>query len=162
MDSRQAGSVAVKIPLSQGLFALIDEEDLPLVEGFDWYAARSGSSGKVYAVARVRLHRLLMNAPDGFFVDHKSGDTLDNRKENLRLATNAQNQANTGPRGGTSRFKGVSWSARRKKWLAMFLADGVTHYLGYFHDEEEAARAVDRRRLQVSGEFARLNFPPEE
>ena len=92
-------------------------------------------------------------------VDHREpSQTLDNRRANLRICSNAQNQQNTGPRKGSSPFKGVSWSARKKKWLVQFRHDGRYHFVGYFGDEEMAARAYDTAIAPLAGEFARLNF----
>lgn len=152
---------AATILLSQGLDALIDEEDLPLVSRYKWYAAKS-SHGLIYAVTRVRMHRLITDAPYGLYVDHINGNPLDNRKENLRLCTNAQNQQNTDSRGGSSRFKGVSFHRKTGKWWGHFSVLGETYNCGLWDTEEEAARAVDRRRKEVCGEFARLNFPEDE
>ncbi len=155
------GKKTALIPLSQGLSALIDQEDLELLSRYRWYAARN-SAGLFYATTRLNMHRLLLNAPLDLFVDHINGNPLDNRKENLRLCTNAENQQNTDSRGGSSRFKGVSYSTPKKAWKAHFTAHGVFYFCGYWEKEEEAARAVDRRRKEVCGEFARLNFPEEE
>jgi hypothetical protein len=91
-------------------------------------------------------------------VDHWNHLPLDNRRANLRIATNPQNQANSGSRGGSSRYKGVSWNARKELWLVHFRANGRYHYVGYFEDEFEAAKAYDAAAVQVSGEFAQTNF----
>jgi hypothetical protein len=93
-------------------------------------------------------------------VDHR-GDSLDSRRSNLRPCTDALNQQNTGPRRGTSRFKGVAWYTRHSKWRVAFNWQRKTHFVGYFADEEEAARAYDAAILPLAGEFARLNFPRE-
>ncbi len=149
------------VELTQGLSALVDEEDIELLSRYKWHAAK-GACGLIYAVTRMRMHRLVIDAPGGYFVDHINGNPLDNRKENLRLCTNAQNQQNTGSRGGSSRFKGVSFNQRLGRWMAHFSVLGQAYYCGYWDTEEEAARAVDRRRKEVCGEFARLNFPEDE
>jgi AP2 domain len=107
----------------------------------------------------VRLHRFVMGAPPRMMVDHQFGNTFDNRKQRLRVCNNPQNQANSGSRGGTSRFKGVSWNARKRRWLVAFRANGRYHFVVSFADEEEAARAFDAASKRASGEFARLNFP---
>ena len=100
-----------------------------------------------------------MGIGPGQMVDHRDGTaTLDNRRSNLRICSNAENQQNTGPRGGSSPFKGVSWSARKKKWLVQFRCQGQYHFVGYFVDEEAAARAYDQAIAPLAGEFARLNF----
>lgn len=157
----------MELKLTQGKVTLIDEEDWERVSGFGWYAIlTAGGMWRVVATLpnsdghkKVYLHRLLLNAPSNRFVDHISGDTLDNRKANLRICTNAENQQNSSGRLGASRFKGVSWFARRSRWRVAFNWKGKTHFVGYFADEEEAARAYDAAILPLAGEFARLNFP---
>jgi hypothetical protein len=113
----------------------------------------------------VALHRLLLQAPAEFHVDHRDGDPLNNRLANLRLCTHSQNQANRPAMGGASRFKGVA-TARgcRNRWRAQIQqqrADGTFRRvcLGQFESEEDAARAYDAAALLKYGEFARLNFP---
>jgi hypothetical protein len=88
------------VALSKGLTALIDNEDEKLVGSFKWYAHDSGH-GKIYAARRCHktrqftyLHRVLMNEPKGLEVDHINGDTLDNRRENLRTVTHRENLRN--------------------------------------------------------------------
>lgn len=105
------------------------------------------------------LHRAIMSAPLGVSVDHINGDTLDNRKSNLRLATSSENGANVPKREGTSsRFKGVCWDKNGHRWKAHIGYQGKRVHLGYFVDEEEAARAYDRVARTLFGEFARTNF----
>lgn len=97
-------------------------------------------------------------------VDHRDTDTLNNRPSNLREATNQQNQQNRGAyRGGTSRYCGVSWDKRRKKWRARGQdKTGVGRWLGYFADEIAAANAYDAFVREAHGEFAHLNLPAGE
>ena len=90
-------------------------------------------------------------------IDHINGDGKDNRISNLRLANGSQNQANQRKKPGlSSRFKGVSWHRNYGKWVA----SGRLH-LGYFDNEEDAARAYDRAISIIHGEFAVLNFPDD-
>lgn len=158
----------MEIELTQGKKALVDDADLWKIMPYHWYAAR-GSDGRWYAWGRprtgrrnwtrIKMHRLLLDAPKAAMVDHLNGDGLDNRRDNLRLCTNEQNQQNSGARKGSSRFKGVSWNARKRKWRVAFRALGQFYYVGYFSDETEAARAYDEAILKICPEFARLNFP---
>lgn len=147
-----------KIPVGKNSFAIVDDEDFELVSQFDWREMRSGSFEHVYAAARIRMHRLIMDAPRGMMVDHINGDTLDNRKCNLRLATNAQNQQNTKSRKGSSQFKGVSFSKRKQRWIGTFMFEGVNYYCGGFLNERDCARAVDKKRREVAGHFASKNL----
>lgn len=88
-------------------------------------------------------------------IDHKNGNGLDNRRENLRIATRSQNAANRFKRGGSSKFKGVCIAGKR--WKAGIRQDGKSYHLGTFDTEEEAALAYNASATIRFGEFARLN-----
>jgi hypothetical protein len=106
------------------------------------------------------MHREILNAPAGVFVDHKDGDGLDNRKENLRIVTSAQNQQNRRKisRKTTSKYKGVYFRRENKKYCALICCKGKRMHLGYFDNEIDAAKAYDQAAKKFFGEFARLNF----
>lgn len=154
--------MAKKVPLGNGQFAIVDDEDFDLVSRYKWHFLPSPNSKDGYAVTKMRMHRLIINAPPNMFVDHINGDPLDNRRCNLRLCTNAQNQQNTASRGGSSRHKGVSFNKKSGKWLAAFLFEGRRYYCGLWKDEDEAARAVDKKRGEVCGTFASKNLMNED
>lgn len=87
------------VPLTRGFFARIDAEDVELVSRYNWNASKAGGK-RPYACAtngwgeyesRVAMHRLVTNCPDGMVPDHINFDTLDNRKENLRICTQSDN-----------------------------------------------------------------------
>lgn len=157
-----------KIELTKGFFALVDDEDIELVANYSWRVIPTRNT--MYAKAYVRgsgrknpqqvfMHRLIMNAPKGIEVDHINGNGLDNRKENMRLcshAQNIQNQRNTSCRGSSS-YRGVSWSKKDKRWVAQICKDYSNEVLGYFKNEKEAALAYNEAALKYFGEFARLN-----
>lgn len=154
--------MAKKIPLGHGQFAIVDDEDYEKVCRYKWHTMSGSKNPNCYAVTKVRMHRLVIDAPMGYMVDHINGDTLDNRKANLRLCTNSQNQQNTGSRGGSSKYKGVSLLKNRGKWMATFQFDGKKYYCGMWDSEEDAARAVDKKRGEVCGDFASKNLWHED
>ncbi len=91
--------------------------------------------------------------PVGLHIDHADGNRANNATANLRLASNAQNMANSGACSrNTSGIKGVSWKADCKKWRVRF---GRKHYFGLFDNKEDAAAAYEKAAREVAGEFAR-------
>ncbi|MFA6118161.1 MAG: HNH endonuclease [Sphingomonas sp.] len=96
--------------------------------------------------------------PDEVHIDHINGNGLDNRRSNLRGATQRQNLQNAGRRvDNTSGFKGVYYSQASKKWAAQIRYEGKQKYLGLFHDARDAAKAYNAAALKYFGAFARLN-----
>lgn len=133
-------------------------DDLPLVAGKLWSVQSNGYARGYYPGARKLMHRALL--PDAAMVDHKNGDKLDNRRENLRECTHGQNLANSRPRKRIhSRFKGVHPYAKR--WAAYVRVDGKRVRLGAYDTEEMAAAAYDAAARLHYGEFARANDRPE-
>lgn len=154
-----------QIPLSQGKVALVDDEDFEKVNKYRWrfgckdYAVRgSGTSAKGNYRTHY-MHRVILNAPENLQIDHKNRNKLDNRKDNLRLATNAQNQTNSLRKlcFKTSRFKGVSWSKQKHKWEVRLSVDGKRIYAGRYTDEHEAARVYSALARHHYKEFALPN-----
>ncbi len=103
------------------------------------------------------MHRQIMGAPAGMVVDHVNHKTLDNQRENLRVCTQSQNNANQRKTRGASRFKGVAWHKRTGKWHARIGKNGRRHHLGCFNNEALAAQAYNAAALEHFGEFALLN-----
>jgi hypothetical protein len=155
-----------KIPITGGLFALVDERDYVFLRLFNWFSTDRGDG--VFRAARkaigldenVYMHREIMQAPEGLEVDHENGDTLDNRRGNLRIATHAQNMRNMKRhKDNASGFKGVSWHAAMRQWRSVIWVDNKQRHLGMFNDRVAAAKAYDSAALKFFGQFARLNFP---
>ena len=148
------------IELTQYKFALVDDADYDALAAVKWcahteqrttYAMRS-SEGRT-----VLMHRVITAAPPGVQVDHINGDGLDNRRENLRLCSNAENAQNQRVKPHSSKYKGVTWYARSGKWQAQIQIDGRNKHLDYFTDEIAAGRAYNEAALKAWGEFAREN-----
>lgn len=158
-----------RIYLGEGEWTTVEPADYYRLGHFKW--CLSGSGRKFYAVRfnktapgktkRILLHREIMNFPEGFVVDHKNCNPLDNRRANLRLATPSQNLHNRlkMKRKTSSRFMGVYFSKPRQRWIARTEYQGKSLWLGTFTDEIEAAKARDKAAKKYHGEFARLNFP---
>ena len=148
----------VFIPLSQGKIATIDFEDFEKIRPYKWHAVRSGA--RFYArtcrfdgVRDYKIHWVILGKPaKRFMTDHINGDGLDNRKSNLRICTNSENQRGFQNRG---KFRGTTYDPRKKKWRAHIS-------IGSFETQEEAARAYDIAAKHHFGEFAGLNFPKEK
>ena len=149
-----------EIPLTQGLVALVDEVDFARVSHHDWcishgYAvSRLGKSITPRPLARFILR---LTPDDPLEVDHKNGDPLDNRRNNLRICNRSLNNANKGKQiNNTSGYKGVTWHAG--KWKAQIKINRKNKYLGRFANKEDAAKAYDSAAREAFGEFARTNF----
>jgi hypothetical protein len=154
-----------KIELTKDEHAIIDDDDYDIVNEFSWYAHDDGK-GNIYAATRilgdlVYMHQLIMDRP-GQPVDHKNGNMLDNRRENLRPVSDLENARNKGKsekgEGKSSEHKGVT-KISEDKWKAHIGIEDKDFHIGYFESEEEAARAYDKEAVEIFGEHARLNFP---
>lgn len=157
-----------EIPLSRDRVALVDDGDFEwLTNCGPWHAAVSGK--RFYAVhtqftapasfKAIRMHRLLL--PGAQFVDHINRDSLDNRRDNLRAATAAENARNRSRRSDSRwKFKGVHpIISAANPWVASIYVDGQARHLGAFPTQEDAARAYDEAATAEFGSFAHLNFP---
>ncbi len=150
------------IPLTQGQNAIVDAIDFERVSKHLWYAQWNKSVGSFYATRKalgrsILLHRFILSCMPGESGDHKDGNTLDNRRLNLRKCSYAQNRANQRKRSdNSSGYKGVCYDSKRCKWRST--AKNV--HVGYFSTNLEAAHAYDEKAKELFGEFAKLNFPP--
>jgi hypothetical protein len=165
-----------EVPLSRGGVALVDDEDYEAVRVFNWcahqskftfYAERHRRDKRwtVEKMHRVILARKLGRALcPGEKTDHKNGDGLDNRRENLRLATHAQNQRNCRRHSCnlSSKFLGVGRRKDSKKWFARIGVDHRKIYLGYYATEMAAVQAREEYIAAHPELMARSNFsaPP--
>lgn len=156
--------VDVSTPKHPGTTTLVDEADLAIMlDGAGrWHAEESSDKKKLYVarqgVARKkqRLHRAILGVKTSSTLgDHENGNTLDNRRVNLRRATFTQNARNrVSHAGSTSKHLGVNWSQATKSWMARIqMGDGTRKYLGVFDNEAEAAAAYGRAAAERDSMF---------
>lgn len=171
-----------EIPLygkvAAGRVALIDEADFELVVPYRWNVREPRKDGRVvsgpYALTSLSrrdhggkaptllMHVLIMGQP---YIDHANGNTLDNRRSNLRPATPVQQAANRRMKqSGLSQYKGVALHRANGRWIAHIARGGPPRHIGIFASELSAAYAYDMAAREVDGEFACTNFdvnPPQ-
>lgn len=157
-----------EILLTQGHKALIDDADFQSVNKFKWHVHFSDS--KIYArrkrrvfegksTTKIYLHSFLL--PEASRIDHRDGNGLNCQRNNLRAATPQQNGHGFASKRdkATSKYRGVSWSEERKKWVVQVTnPSGKRTSLGRFSSEEVAARVFDKYVRENYGEFASPNF----
>ncbi len=163
-------SITKEVPLGkngkQGV-AIVSAKDFELVSQFRWTRFSNGNSDYAFSTVRPRIlmHRLIMSRvpnPEGKAdIDHINRNGLDNSRGNLRWATRSENCMNRVSDGGTSRFKGVSWSEQRQKWTVNIKINKKNYGLGRFDSEIDAAKAYDKAANEAYGPFAALNFPSD-
>jgi hypothetical protein len=157
-----------QVQLTKGHVALVDDDDYAWLKCHGWVSTTTGG-GRVRAGRWVRedgrrrfvymyrqileMHGLL---PDGHEVDHLNGNTLDNRKANLRACTRSENLRNrSGSRLSKTGAKGVSWNATNRNWNAQIGLNGRKKHLGTFSSLEDAKAAYDAAAKEHFGDFAR-------
>ncbi len=155
------------IELTQGQFAIVDDEDYKGLNKYKWRAQYIKSTGSFYAVRtdcsekkqeKIYMHRQIMNTPKGMHTDHKSHNTLNNRKHNLRVCTSSQNFMNSKTYfNNHSGITGVSWHKRDKRWQAMITINKKQIHLGYFKNKQEAIKVRKKAETKYFGEFASNN-----
>jgi len=165
-----------EIELTQGKVAIVDDCDYEKLMERKWFASRQRNSvnGERYYVATnewvpekkrqktIFMHRIILSPPYGMYVDHVNGNGLDNRRENIRICTHSQNQANTGPLpSNKTGYKGVRRIKNRNSTGCNFPYQAIiiATYLGTYRTKEEAALVYDAAAIKEYGEFAYLNFP---
>lgn len=155
-----------ELHLTKGFVALVDDSDYEQLSRWKWtyshgYALRHEKHNK--KSIRIMLHRQIMGSPSNLDIDHRDGNGLNNQRNNLRVCTRTQNNANRKPyqSGKSSQFKGVSFRRDRLQnpWRATIGFNNERLSIGVFSTEVEAAKAYDERAKDLFGEFALINFP---
>lgn len=149
-----------------GLDVLVDDEDWPLIEGYNWWGVQQRNTWyakawhkygvKHYQRTKITMHRVILDVENPrIWVDHIDGNGLNNQRSNLRVATYSENAVNRRITGfGTSQYMGVAWHKASGKWRVKI--DGK--WIGTYADEVEAAKVYDYEAIQRHGRFARVNF----
>lgn len=160
------------IPLTQGYEAIVDDEDFEELNQYKWQANKKSSGVYAHRTKRYgirkqnkkqhfHMHRIIMKAKSGEYVDHINGDTLDNRKENLRICSNAENGRNHNGQPKQrkySQYKGVKKNTQaNNSWSARITVNRKEIYLGSFKTEEDAAKAYNIASKKYHGKFGRKN-----
>lgn len=131
---------------------VVDKDDFDRVSVFNWYQDKKGYFYTRNNYKQIKLHRFILKLnPEDKMVDHIDRDKSNNKKSNLRLATNSQNLANvTHNKNNTSGFRGVLFIKDKNKWQAKY----ASNFLGYFNTFEEAKKARLEYENENLGEFA--------
>lgn len=167
------------IPLTRGQFTIVDDEDYDRLtkHSWAWVPSTSSQSSQGYAVRKgnkkrgeprtVQMHREILGVAGEEFVDHINLNSLDNRKENLRIAdvqTNAFNRAKP-VMDCTSQYKGVFMRGKDKcsrMWTARIKFNGRHVELGKYQSEEAAAAAYNFASRIFFGRYRHENDGVEE
>jgi len=135
------------IKLTKNKFAMVDDEDYEMLSQYRWYFNRYAYTDiKEYSIS---MHRILLGLEkgDGKQTDHINHNKLDNRRCNLRIATQSQNNANR-------KCKGVHFLSKRNLWRAMISKNGKRCHIGLYNSEKEAIEAHYKANQEIHGEFA--------
>ena len=147
---------------SDGFHTVIIDECDSYLSKWKWHLGTDGSVARNRRNGQERrIHRIIMGAKKGEYVDHINHNPLDNRRENLRICTNQENNWNKPPTAG-KKYKGTSRNPASKKnpWCAFIKKDYKSLYLGSFKTEEMAALEYNKFAKELFGEFAYLNAVP--
>lgn len=146
------------VPLTRGQVAIIDRNDAELVGQWNWIAWPKIWKNKIlYFYAKNgnrQIGSLFLEMPSGCQIDHKDGNPLNNKRDNLRVATSRQNSINRGIRSDSiSNLKGVGYRPDSKQWRARIVYGGKRHSLGAFDSMEDAKKAYEAAAEVHHGEF---------
>ena len=148
-----------RIVLTQGQYALVDDEDYEFLNQFKWCAHKDCNT--YYATrgmlingkkTMILMHHVVLGYPlKGFEMDHVDGQGLNNQRHNLRFVTHRQNTQNKKNINASSQYPGVHWNKANKSWMARIHINGIRKYLGIFTNERKAFEAY-RQAVKSIGE----------
>lgn len=149
------------IELTKGRCTLVDDDMFDYLIQWSWFCSYQGYAGRTDRTGKqktVLMHKVILPVPEGFEVDHINGDSLDNRRENLRACRSHENQKNRSlnPR-NTSGYPGVDFNTYWKKYRARVFNKGKHINLGWFKTFEEAVEARKKGVQKVYKEYAPIN-----
>ncbi len=147
------------IQLTLGKVALVDDEDYDRLNQLRWHANWTGRKWYAHRGNKpICMHHLILDVDEGMEIDHRNGDGLDNRRQNLRVCTTQQNNFNrTVNKNNKLGIKGVSWHSQTKKFRAQIMCSGERIYIGGFDTAFSADVAYREAEKRYFGEFARIN-----
>ena len=157
-----------QIPLTQGYVAYVDDSDYEELSKHSWFAMVNPK--QVYAARRspmvggvrhmIYMHRQLLglSVGDSDVVDHRDGNGLINCRYNIRRCTHRKNIQNRRTQKHSSKYKGVSWNKRQSRWYVGIKHKQKTTHLGTYLNEEKAAKAYDKKAIELFGDYANTNF----
>ena len=169
-----------KIPLTQDKEAIVDDEDYPLISRHNWCAVKKGKNW--YAETGVKagrgakkqqtlyMHHLILPQRNGYIIDHIDMNGLNNQRRNLRYALWGQNVNNSRPR-RNRKFRGVYKQSYKRKtkrktlgnpFYAAIRHNGKLIHIGSFKTEIEAAKAFNKKSMEIHGKHAFQNPIPKE
>lgn len=172
----------MKIKLTQNKSTIVDDQDFNWLNKYKWCICKVQNTCYVIRFItiqsqiknknikrkqkRISMHRLILEKKlkrqlkSWEEVDHINRDGLDNRRSNLRSCDRSKNRSNSAKQNKktTSKYKGVCWDKKSKKWRSQIGINKKRIYLGFFENEIDAARTYNEAALKYFGEFARINL----
>lgn len=157
-----------EIELTQGKYALVDDEDYDWLNKHSWHAHITYKNGEKITFYAARgyqkpiryqkpikkteyMHRLILGPSKGKEVDHINGNSLDNRKSNLRIVTHRQNSQNL-KINRNAPYPGICWYEKNKKWGARIRIKGKRLFLGLYDSPEKAFKAYSKKCEEIGEE----------
>jgi hypothetical protein len=139
--------------------SMIDLEDVDLIKKYRWWVSTKGYAlAHIYGTNKnIHMHKLIH--PGRNQVDHIDRNKLNNRKNNLRDATNQQNAMNQGLRtNNKSGVRGVCWNKNKSCWDAEIMKNGIKYHLGHFKEKEIAINTREQAEIKLFGDFSPIKY----